>query len=147
MQSKPKLALLLGGLGMVIASLFHIACILGGPDWVEFAGAPPHIVQSFKDGTSEGPLMTLAIAAILAIWAAYAFSGAGKLRKLPLLKTGIGVIGALLTLRGLAFPLMIKGWDWTNPNLLFHGVLSVGILGLGICYLYGLSGMVKGKGT
>ncbi len=142
-SNKTRIALILGGTGMVFASLFHIVVMFGGPDWVEFAGAPLHIVQSFRDGTMEGPTVTLFIAAILAIWAAYAFSGADKLRKFPLLKTGIGVIGILLTLRGLAFPFMIRGWDWTNPNLLFHGVLSVGILGLGICYLVGLWGLVK----
>jgi hypothetical protein len=142
-SSKPQIALLLGGTGMLIAALFHIAFIIGGAEWIEFAGAPPHIVDSFRQGTMEGPLVTLVIAVVLAGWAAYGFSGAGKIRRLFMLKTGIGIVGTLLTLRGLAFPFMIGGWDWTNPNLIFHGFVSIVVLVLGLCYLYGLRGMMK----
>lgn len=48
-------------------------------------------------------LVTLAIASILLVWAAYAFSGAGWLPRLPLLRTGLVVISAIFLVRGLLF--------------------------------------------
>jgi hypothetical protein len=42
------------------------------------------------------------IALLLFVWAAYAFSGAGLLRRLPLLRTGLVTISAVYLLRGLA---------------------------------------------
>ena len=48
-------------------------------------------------------LITLGIATALLIWAAYAFSGAGWLPRLPLLRTGLVVIAAAYLLRGLLF--------------------------------------------
>ncbi len=46
-------------------------------------------------------LITLAITAVLLMWAAYAFSGAGTLPRLPLLRTGLVTITAIYLLRGL----------------------------------------------
>ncbi|WP_260580941.1 hypothetical protein [Sphingopyxis sp. PET50] len=48
-------------------------------------------------------LITLVIAAVLTTWAAYAFSGAGWLPRLPLLRAGLAVITAIYLLRGLLF--------------------------------------------
>jgi hypothetical protein len=54
-------------------------------------------------GDLRPTLITLTIAAILLVWAAYAFSGAGSLPRLPLLRTGLVVIAAIYLLRGLIF--------------------------------------------
>ena len=45
--------------------------------------------------------MTLGIAAILALWGLYAFSAAGALGRLPLLRPAMLVITAIYLLRGL----------------------------------------------
>ena len=54
-------------------------------------------------GDLQPTLITLAIATILLVWAAYAFSGAGLVPRLPLLRTGLVVITAIYLLRGLVF--------------------------------------------
>src|SRR3546814_1308451 len=50
-------------------------------------------------GDLRPTLITLAIGAILLVWAAYAFSGAGTLPRLPLLRTALIVITAIYLMR------------------------------------------------
>src|SRR3546814_11896310 len=54
-------------------------------------------------GDLRPTLITLAIGAILLVWAAYASSGAGSLPRLPQLRTGIVVITAIYLLRAMVF--------------------------------------------
>jgi hypothetical protein len=95
--------LIIGGWLSVLAALLHIACIFGGPDWYRFFGAGEGMARAAARGDLRPTLITLAIGAILLIWAAYAFSGAGSLPRLPLLRTGLIVITAIYLLRGLIF--------------------------------------------
>ena len=48
-------------------------------------------------------LITLVITTTLLVWAAFAFSGAGSLPRLPLLRTALVAITAVYLLRGLLF--------------------------------------------
>ena len=104
-------ALIIGGLLSVAAALLHIGCIIGGPDWYRFFGAGEAMATLAEQGSMTPTLLTLGIACILAIWAAYAFSGAGLLPRLPLLRTGLVVISAVYLLRGLVLipALVING--------------------------------------
>ncbi|GAO77098.1 MULTISPECIES: hypothetical protein [unclassified Sphingopyxis] len=95
--------LIVGGWLSVLAALLHIACIFGGPDWYRFFGAGEGMARAAARGDLRPTLITLAIGAILLVWAAYAFSGAGSLPRLPLLRTGLIVIAAIYLLRGLIF--------------------------------------------
>ncbi|WP_077145821.1 hypothetical protein [Sphingopyxis sp. KK2] len=95
--------LIVGGSLSVVAALLHIACIFGGPDWYRFFGAGESMARAAAQGLWRPALITLAIAAILMVWAAFAFSGAGLLPRLPLLRTGLVAITAIYLLRGLIF--------------------------------------------
>ena len=95
--------LLIGGALSVAAALLHIACIFGGPDWYRFFGAGEGMARAAARGDWTPTLITLAISAVLLIWAAYAFSGAGALPSLPLLRTGLVTITAIYLLRALIF--------------------------------------------
>ena len=95
--------LIVGGWLSVAAALLHIACIFGGPDWYRFFGAGEGMARAAARGDLRPTLITLGIGAVLLIWAAYAFSGAGSLPRLPLLRTGLIVITAIYLLRGLFF--------------------------------------------
>jgi len=122
-------ALVIGGLLSVAASLLHIGCIIGGPDWYRFFGAGEEMAVMAEQGSMTPTLLTLGIAAILAIWAAYAFSGAGLLPRLPLLRTGLVVISTIYLLRGLALipALVINGANvmpfilWSSLIVLVYG--------------------------
>ena len=94
--------LLLGGTLSVIGALMHVAIIFGGADWYRFFGAGEGMARAAEAGSSRPALITCAIAALLLIAGAYAFSGAGLLPRLPLLRTGLTVISAVYLLRAMA---------------------------------------------
>lgn len=73
--------LVVGGSLSALAALLHVAVVVGGPDWYRFFGAGEAMAQGAERGSLYPPLVTLAIAAILGIWSAYAFAGAGLLRR------------------------------------------------------------------
>jgi hypothetical protein len=127
--------LIAGGIFSAAASLLHLACIAGGPDWYRFFGAGEELAQAAERGSTMPALITLCIAAILAIWALYAFSGAGLIRRLPLLRTALVAITAVYLLRGLALlPLLAL-----KPQLAdtFAVVSSLIVLVIGATYAAG----------
>lgn len=128
-------ALIVGGLLSVAASLLHIGCIIGGPDWYRFFGAGEAMATMAEQGSMTPTLLTLGIAAILAIWAAYAFSGAGLLPRLPLLRTGLVVITAIYLLRGLALiPALVINGANVMPFILWSSLI---VLVYGLAYAIG----------
>jgi hypothetical protein len=54
-----------------------------------------------ENGSLLPDLLTFFIAIIFFIWGLYAYSGAGLIRRLPLLKTALVVISSIYTIRGL----------------------------------------------
>jgi hypothetical protein len=128
-------ALIIGGWLSVAASLLHIGCIIGGPEWYRFFGAGERMATLAEQGSMTPTLLTLGIAAILAIWSAYAFSGAGLLPRLPLLRTGLVVISAIYLLRGLALiPALIINGGAVMPFILWSSLI---VLVYGIAYAVG----------
>ncbi len=100
--------LMAGGALSAAASLAHLAVIIGGPRWYDFFGAGPRMVRLAEQGSPKAALITLFIAGVLAIWAAYAFSGAGLLPRLPLLKLALLAITAVYVLRAFGYiPLLM----------------------------------------
>lgn len=75
-------------------------------------------------------LVTLGIAAMLAIWAAYAFAGGRAIRRLPLMRTALVLISAVYLLRALSVapvlvlrPQLIDSFAiWSSPIVLIYGV-------------------------
>ncbi len=127
--------LIIGGWLSIAASLLHIGCILGGPDWFRFFGAPEQSIQAYERGDPSLVYMTICIAGILAIWAAYAFSGAGRLPRLPLLRTGLVVISAIYLLRGLALvPLHLWKPELTDAFTVWSSLI---VLVYGVAYAVG----------
>ena len=127
--------LIVGGWLSVLAALMHVAYIFGGPDWYRFFGAGEGMARAAARGDLRPTLITLGIATVLLVWAAYAFSGAGTVPRLPLLRTGLVVITTIYLLRALMFvPLHL--WRpqhsdafaiWSSAIVLVYGaVYAVG---------------------
>lgn len=134
MMDKGKHLLTVAGWLSVVASLLHIACIFGGGDWYRFFGAGEAMARAAEAGSWMPPLVTAGIAAVLAIWAAYAFSGAGRIGRLPLLRIGLIVIAAIYLLRGLMIvPILIEPLLRTSFNIWS----SLIVLGYGVAYAAG----------
>jgi len=126
--------LVAGGWLSAIAAVIHLACIFGGPDWYRFLGAREGMAQAAERGEWWAAAITLGIAIVLAIWAAYAFSGAGMIGRLPLLRTGLVVISAIYLLRGLALvPIAFSPAAQTPFNIWSSAI----VLGYGIAYAVG----------
>ena len=127
--------LIAGGVLSAAASLGHLAVIAGGPDWYRFVGAGEEMAQAAERGSLMPHLVTVGIAVLLAVWALYAFSGAGLMRRLPLLRTALVAITAVYLLRGLALlPLLAL-----KPRLVdtFAVVSSLIVLAYGIAHAVG----------
>lgn len=127
--------LLAAGWLSMAAALLHIACIVGGPDWYRFFGAGEGIARAAERGEWTPTLVTFGIATILAIWGAYAFSGAGWLPRLPLLRTGLVTITAIYLLRALVFvPLHFARPQHTDAFAIWSSLI---VLAYGIAYAVG----------
>jgi len=100
--------LILSGTAASAGAKLHVAILLGGPGWYAFFGAPPGLVDMARAGNLRAPISCIVIATFLALLATYAFSGAGVIRHLPYLRTGLATIACVLILRGVVFvPLIL----------------------------------------
>jgi hypothetical protein len=112
------------------AAFLHVAIIFGGPDWYRFFGAGEGMAQAAERGSSTPAFYAGAIAAVLLAWALYAFSGAGLIRRLPLLRTALVLISAIYLLRGFILlpmlilaPGLVGGFAvWSSLVVLIYGL-------------------------
>ena len=126
--------LVVGGWLSVAAALLHVVCIFGGGDFYRFFGAGEEMARADEAGRWMPAIMTSGIAIILAIWAAYAFSGAGLLRRLPLMRTALVIISGIYLLRGLfIIPIMIEP-AMRSPFNIWSSLI---VLGYGMVYAIG----------
>lgn len=126
----PNPALIMGGVLSAAASILHLAVIVGGPDWYRFFGAGEGMARMAERGSMTPTLITIGIAGVLAVWSAYAFSGAGLIPRLPLIRTALIAITAVYLARGLLLvPAVLLqrqidafGW-WSSLIVLVYGVV------------------------
>jgi hypothetical protein len=127
--------LIASGWMSVAASLLHVACIIGGPDWYRFFGAGEQMAQMAERGLWTPAILTLIIAAILAGWAAFAFSAAGKFIRLPLVRTALILISSVLLLR--AIMVFIPSL-WAPEQTMAFRIWTSGIVAvMGLCFAIG----------
>lgn len=127
--------LIAAGVLSAAAALLHLAIIAGGPDWYRFFGAGERMAHMAERGLVEPALIAAGIAAILAIWAAYAFAGAGLIRRLPLMRTALAAITCVYLLRGLVLaPLLALRPELVGGFTLWSSLI---VLAYGLCYAIG----------
>ena len=132
---KRNMWLVVGGGLSAAAALLHLMVIAGGPDWYRFFGAGEAMARAAEQGSLVPPLVTFGIAVILGVWAVYAFSGAGLIRRLPLVRTALVLITSVYLVRGLLLlPMLAR-----RPELLdaFAVWSSVIVLVYGAAYAIG----------
>jgi len=83
-----------------IAAL-HVVIIFVGARAYRYFGAGEPMARLDEQGSLVPAIVTAFLTLVFTVWAAYALSGAGLLRRLPLLRTGLIVIGVLYTARGI----------------------------------------------
>ena len=123
--------LVAGGVLSLTAALLHLASIIGGPDWYRFFGAGERLARMAEQGRWTPTQMAAGIAAMLGVAAAYAFSGAGLIQRLPLLRTALVAITSVYMARGLVvwWPSALARPD-LSPGFLFWSSLIVLVFGL-----------------
>ena len=122
--------LIAGALMSGFAALLHLACIVGGASWYRFLGAGEQMAQMDLAGHWYPKVITFAIAAVLTVWALYALSGAGVIRKLPFARWVLCVITAVYLLRSIAFiPLQ---------NYIPENSTTFWLVSSGICFVIGV---------
>ncbi len=127
--------LIAGGILSAGASLLHLGVIIGGPDWYRFFGAGEGMARMAEQGSWTPTVITLGIASVLAVWSAYAFSGAGVIPRLPLIRTALVLISGVYLLRGLVLiPALVINRGEVMPFILWSSLI---VLIYGITYAVG----------
>lgn len=107
MNSDNNKLLIAAALLCALAALAHVGCIVFGGDWYRFFGAGEPMAQMAEQGLWYPTIVTSGIVAVLSIWALYALSGAGAIKRLPLTKLALVVIAGIFLLRGVSFVVLM----------------------------------------
>jgi hypothetical protein len=144
-KSKPQFhnyLLLVGGYFSLAFAVFQVAGIWWSAQAIKYLGGPAEM--SVKRPTLYA-LVCVAVAVVAAIFGLYALSGAGTIRRLPLLRTGLITIAAIYVLRGLLLvpqlPVVIR-----HPDLLRFLVFSAISLCVGAVYVIGIVQLYRKAG-
>ena len=125
--------LIVAGTLSAIAAFLHLGCIYFGAAWYRFFGAGEHMATLAAQGSIEPVLITALIASVLFIWSLYAFSAAGLIVKLPLIRTALLLITLIYLVRGAAGFMLIQHpmgrspdfWIWSSLICLSFGVVHL----------------------
>lgn len=126
-------AFLYGAVLSATASLLHIAIIAGGAKWYQFFGAGKKFVKAAEQGHGWHDVITLGIAIILALSAAYALSVLDsdlfQVKPLPAYKPVLSLITAAYLLRGaIGFLLLLMPQRiYSAPFLVISSAICLGI--------------------
>lgn len=140
MKTKNTYLITAGSLNFIAAAL-HIAIIIGGAEWYRFFGAGEELAVMAEAGMRYPAFVATMIAGALALMGVYAWSGAGLLRPMPLLRPGLIVITGIFCLRGAVgflVPFIVHSPYVENLGIAFWLITSSICLGVGILYVLGL---------
>jgi hypothetical protein len=98
-----KKLLIVSGIICFIIAILHIIIVFLGSDAYVYFGAGNEMARMDREGSIFPMLSTLFIASVFGLFGFYGFSGAGVIRKLPLIKTMLLIISSLFFVRGLLF--------------------------------------------
>lgn len=125
----------LGGYINILIAIAHIICLFSAEYFFEVTG----IGENMKKNAEIHPFlpyaMTIFVSIIFFIFGLYGLSGAGKIKKMPLLKVGIFTIAAIYLIRGVVGAIANIGFE--SSFQWHHLSFSVCALGIGLLYLLG----------
>lgn len=124
------------GVLSALAALLHLGCIVFGAPWYRALGAGERMAQLVESGSSHPVKVTLVIALVLLLWAAYAFSAAGLIPRLPLLRPALCAIAAVYLARGIFGFLLVPYFP--GNSLMFWLVSCAICFVIGVLHAIGL---------
>jgi len=128
--------LIFAGIFSTSAALIHVGCIYFGASWYRFFGAGEQMAIWAEQGNIKSTIITSGITLVLSIWSAYAFSAAGLITKLPLVKLAMIAITTVYLVRGAGGLFLMSNpigrspefWLWSSLICLIVGVVhAIGI--------------------
>lgn len=125
--------LIIAGTLNAVVAILHIACIYFGAPWYRFFGAGEKMAVLAERGSIQPTLITSGIVLVLSIWSLYAFSGAGVIFRLPLIRLALILITLLYLVRGIAGFFLVSSpmgrsprfWVWSSLICLSFGVIHL----------------------
>jgi hypothetical protein len=137
-MARPQYFLIAGGVLSALISLLHVVLAVQ-PSLYRYisAGQESELARMAEQGSTPTTIATAVLAVMFAIWAAYAFSGAGLIVRLPLLRAALIAIGAIFILRALFIPTEI-GMVVNEGYPIRFVVFSTISLVAGLLYLAGI---------
>ena len=129
----------LGGILSFAVALLHVVVIFVGASAYRYFGAGEEMASAAESGSAFPALLTFVLVAVFAVWGFYGLSGARVIRRLPLLKIALLLIGAIYTLRGVAvfqqlFQIAASSAEAAAPrDIVFSSVSLI----IGLAYLIG----------
>ncbi len=140
--------LVLGSILSFAVALLHVVIIFIGAPAYRYFGAGEDMAMAAESGSAFPALLTLSLAGIFAIWGFYGLSGAGVIRRLPLLKIALILIGAVYTIRGVAvfqqlFHIATSSVEVAPREIVFSLVSLI----IGLAYLIGTISNWSGLGA
>jgi hypothetical protein len=123
----------------IATALAHMSCIYFGPECYSLQMAPPFVVKWAQEGSYLAALAAVVVSSIFIVMGLYALSGAGLIRRLPLLKLGLYTITTVCIIRGLlGMQLWLRHQEKIDVSVFYVGLvwLVVGLLYLFGCRMY-----------
>jgi hypothetical protein len=127
--------LILGGVASLLVAVLHIALAIK-PQGYRYFGAA-ELAQLHEQGSPFIVLVTIGLALMFAAWGAYALSGAGVMRPLPLSQTALIAIGVLYILGSLMLASELIKAPRRGHHAFRFFVFSTGSLATGMLHLVG----------
>ncbi|MDT3297235.1 hypothetical protein Q4Q57_19090 [Shewanella sp. SP2S2-6] len=123
--------LIIAGALSAVVAILHIGCIYFGAPWYRFFGAGEQMALLAELGSIQPTLITSGIVLVLSIWSIYAFSAAGVIVRLPLLRLALILITFIYLLRGVAGFFLVSSpmgrspefWMWSSLICLSFGII------------------------
>ncbi|WDD98076.1 hypothetical protein [Thalassomonas actiniarum] len=128
--------LIIAGVLSALAAMIHLGCIYFGAPWYRFFGAGEHMARLAEQGNMQPTIITAAIVLVLSTWSLYAFSAAGLIVRLPLLRVALILITAIYLIRAIAGFFLINDPMGRSPDFWLWS--SVICLSVGLFHLFGL---------
>lgn len=129
------LFLVLAALIAIATAVAHLSCIYFGPECYSVQMAPPVVVKWAQAGSYLAPLAAVVVSSVFIVIALYALSGAGLIRRLPLLKLGLYTISAVCIVRGLlGMQLWLRHQEKIDASIFYAGIVWFMV---GLLYLFG----------
>jgi hypothetical protein len=135
MQNDPNIYLLIAGIVSALIAILHFFLTVK-PSLYRYMNAE-ELVKIHEKGSPITRLLTLGLMLVFIAWSLYAFSGAGLIPELPLLKFCLISISVIYFLRGLLLPMeLYKVFLSSYPKrFIFFSMIS---LLAGLLYLLGV---------